>query len=323
MRELGIEFAAPGEIRFIELGAPPAPGAMEILIETRYSGITNGTERHALVGEHGWRRFPGRHGYQHVSQVVAVGDQVRQFSVGDSVFFGQYVGHRGWHRVTVDQGDPAANDSHLTIRLPETVDRPVCALLGVAGVALRGVKRVRVEPGQKVWVAGAGPIGHFSAQCARLKGAEVTVTDVLPRRLEAARATGAHRVLPAAEETVWPALQEAGPFDRIIDACGLPSLFSDIHRHQLLASRGGIAAMAVRADVQFPWSLLHGREASIEVACHFGLAELEELIAYLRQGDLHIAPMISHRVPIEQAPAIYAMLRDRPQELLGVIFDWG
>jgi threonine dehydrogenase-like Zn-dependent dehydrogenase len=194
--------------------------------------------------------------------------------------------------------------------------------LGVAGVALRAVKRVRVEPGHKVWVAGAGPIGHFSAQSARLKGADVTVTDVVPHRLEAAKAAGAHRVLLADGQNVWQTLQELGPFDRIIDACSAESLFHDIHRHQLLAPRGVIAAMAVRGEVRFPWGLLHGREASIEVACHFSLAELRELIDALRSGQIRIGPIVSHRVSIEQAPEIYATLRDRPRDLLGVIFDW-
>jgi 2-desacetyl-2-hydroxyethyl bacteriochlorophyllide A dehydrogenase len=292
------------------------------VIATRYSGITNGTERHALVNDFDWARYPGRHGYQHVGQVVAAGGRVRQFAVGDWVFFGQYVGHRGWHLVEVGEAEPSPADTHLTIRLPETVDRQECALLGVAGVALRAVKRVRVEPGHKVWVAGAGPIGHFSAQSARLKGADVTVTDVVPHRLEAAKAAGAHRVLLADGQNVWQTLQELGPFDRIIDACSAESLFHDIHRHQLLAPRGVIAAMAVRGEVRFPWGLLHGREASIEVACHFSLAELRELIDALRSGQIRIGPIVSHRVSIEQAPEIYATLRDRPRDLLGVIFDW-
>jgi 2-desacetyl-2-hydroxyethyl bacteriochlorophyllide A dehydrogenase len=322
MRQIGIEYPAVGEMRFFELGQPPEPGPAEIVIATRYSGVTNGTERHALVNDFGWGRYPGRHGYQHVGQVAAAGSRVQQFASGEWVFFGQYVGHRGWHLVEVGEGEPSPSDTHLTIRLPEAVDRQECALLGVAGVALRAVKRIRVAPGQKVWVAGAGPIGHFSAQAARVKGADVTVTDVVPRRLEAARESGAHRALMAGDEGVWEALRSLGPFDRIIDACSVESLFQDIHRHQLLAPRGVIAAMAVRGEVRFPWGLLHTREASIEVACHFSLAELRELIDHLTAGEIRIGPMVSHRVPIEQAPEIYAMLRDRPRDLLGVIFDW-
>lgn len=322
MREIGIEYPARGEMRFFDLGPPPEPRPTEILIETRYSAITNGTERHALVGEHGWGRYPGRHGYQHVGQVAAAGGKVRQFAAGDWVFFGQYVGHRGWHAVEIGAGPASPGDAHLAIKLPPEVDRADCALLGAAGVGLRGVKRIRVAPGHKVWVAGAGPIGNFSAQTARAKGAEVTVTEVVPARLEAAKKTGAHRVLAASDAGVWRALQAAGPFDRIVDACGAEALFDDIGRHRLLADGGVIAAMAVRAQASFPWGLLHGTEGSIEVACHFSLAELGELIDYLRSGEVQIAPLISHRAPIERAPEIYAMLRDRPGDLLGVIFDW-
>jgi len=322
MREIGIEYHAQGEMRFFDLGPPPQPSATQILIATRFSGITNGTERHALVGEHGWGHYPGRHGYQHVGPVAAAGSKVRQFAVGDWVFYGHYVGHRGWHIVEIGEGEASPADTHLTIGLPEDVERQDCALLGVAGVALRGVKRIRVGPGHKVWVAGAGPIGNFSAQTARAKGAEVTVTDLAPMRLEAAKKTGAQRTLLATDESTWQALKEAGPFDRIIDACSAESLFYDIQRHQLLAYRGVIAAMAVRAEARFPWGLLHLNEASIEVACHFSLEELGELIDYLRRGEIQIAPLVSHRVSIERAPEIYAMLRDRPRELLGVIFDW-
>jgi len=322
MRDIGIEYPARGEMRFFELGPPPAPRATEILIETRFSGITNGTERHALVGDHGWGRYPGRHGYQHVGQVAAAGGEVRQFAVGDWVFYGQYVGHRGWHIVDVGEGEGSDAGAHLTIKLPDDVDRSECALLGVAGVGLRGVKRIRVRPGHKVWVAGAGPIGNFSAQCARALGAQVTVTDIVRHRLEVARETGAWQALPASDDGAWKALEDAGPFDRIIDACSAESLFHDIYHHQLLARGGVIAAMAVRDEARFPWGLLHGTEASIEVACHFSCQELRELIGYLRSGEIRIAPLISHRAPIDSAPEIYALLRDRPHELLGVAFEW-
>ena len=83
MRTLGLEYTAPGETAFCDLGEPPDVQPTEILIATRYSGITNGTERHALLGEHGWGQYPSRHGYQHVGEVVAAGEAVEGFSVGD------------------------------------------------------------------------------------------------------------------------------------------------------------------------------------------------------------------------------------------------
>ncbi|MCS6860369.1 MAG: zinc-binding alcohol dehydrogenase [Abditibacteriales bacterium] len=322
MRNIGIEYPARGAMRFCDLGAPPQPKDSEILIDTHYSGISNGTERHALLGEHGWVHFPGRHGYQHVGTVRAVGSKVRDFKSGDWVFHGRYVGHRGWHVVDVTEADVDSIGSHLCLRLPDDVDYKHCALLGVAGVAMRHVRRCRVAPAQNVWVVGLGLIGQFAAQSARAVGARVTATDVNERRLAVAEKLGAHRVLDARDDKTNAALKADGPYDCILDCSGVPSLLPQIHRDGLLAYRGVIGLLAVRSETTFPWSMLHGREGSIEVSCHFGLDDLRRVLHFVRQGVIRVEPLISHCVSIDQAPTIYETLRDRPGELLGVVFDW-
>lgn len=322
MRNVGIEYPACGQMAFCDLGNPPDPGPTEVLIETLYSGITNGTERHALMGEHVWGQYPSRHGYQHVGRVAAAGGQVTDFAVGDTVFFGRYVGHRGWHLQDVAFADPRTNGSHLTLKLPDDIDHRLCALFGVAGVSMRGVRRFRIAPAQSVWVAGAGLIGQFAAQAARISGAHVTVTDVQPERLAIAERAGAHGILDASDETTVQQFRETGPFDCIIDACGLPSLLLDIHRDGLLAYGGVVGCLAVRTETTFHWSMLHGREASIEVSCHFGLDDIRSVLHFFQRGELRVSPLVTHSVAIDQAPEIYAMLRDRPDEPLGVIFNW-
>jgi len=46
------------------------------------------------------------------------------------------------------------------------------------------------------------------------------------------------------------------------------------------------------------------------------------LLHFIQQGIMKVAPVISHNVPIRDAMGIYETLRDRPGELLGVVFDW-
>ena len=322
MKNIGIEYPAKGEMRFYELGEAPKPSVTEILIRTLYSGITNGTERHALMAEHGWQHFPGRHGYQHVGVVEAKGDKVTGFAEGDIVYTGRYVGHRGWHIADVAYADRKVNHSHLTIVIPPDIEEEFCALLGVAGVATRNVRRCQVRPPQKVWVAGAGPIGQFAAQAARALGAHVTITDLNEMRLQAAKAAGAHRTINVSEENGNAQLQQAGPYNCIIDACGLPSLFLDIQKAGLLAHGGVIGAVAVRTETVFHWSMFHGLEASMQVTCHYSLDDLEVLLHLIRQGVVNVKPLVTHRIPIEDATRIYGMLRDKPGELLGVIFRW-
>jgi len=317
MRNIGIEFPEKGQMGFYELGEPPGIGPGQALLETLYSGITNGTERHGLMADHGYGGgYPGRHGYQHVCRVAAVGSQVTSLQVGQTLFLGIYVGHRGWHVVDAMPQPP------LSIVLPDDVDHASCALLGVAGVALRAVRRTRVHAGQRVWVVGLGPIGIFGAQCARAVGAHVTASDMVDARLEAAAETGMHRVVDMREEDAWQRIVEGGPYGVIFDGSGYERLFHDVFERGLLAHQGAIAAIAVRGVTAFPWPMLHGTEAAIEVSCHFSVDELACLIHFLRTGLIRIEPIISHKVSIDEAPAVYATMRDDPRALYGVVFDW-
>ena len=316
MRTTGLEFAAKGKLAVVDLGAPPTPGSTEVLIETRYTAITNGTERHAFLVEHGFggNRFPSRHGYQHVGQIAAVGRDVGGLREGDWVFYGDYVGHRGWNLVS--------EDTELLATLPGDIDRQYAALFGVAGVALSGVRQMGVSVGHRVWAVGQGPIGNFTAQSALAAGARVTVTDIVPHRLAVAKACGAHVVLDARDESHLEELREGGPYDYIYDCCSAENLFFEIFEHQLLARHGTIGAMAVRDTATFPWSLLHGRRARIEVSCHFTRDDLRVLAQLCQQGSVRLRPLVTHAVGIEDAPRIYDMLASRSEDLLGVIFDW-
>lgn len=318
MHNIGIQFTAKGKMEFYDLGIPPDPSPTQMLLRTQYSGITNGTERHALVGDFGYGGgYPGRHGYQHVGVVEKVGNQVREFFEGDVVFFGHYVGHRGWNIV---EAGPGA--SHLCIKLPNDMEQEFFALLGVVGVGTRHIRRIRVYPAQKVWVAGLGPIGQSCAQAARAFGAYVTVTDVNQRRLDVAKELGAHRVINISDPSSMEMLKQGGPYNCIVDACGVKSFFGDIHKNRLIAPRGVIGAVAVRGETTFQWGMLHGLEGSIEVSCHFALDDLGVILHFLKLGTMQIKPMVSHRVPITEAPGIYEIMRDKPSELLGVIFNW-
>lgn len=325
MRTTGIEYPARGEMAFCELGKPPEPGDTEILIRTCFSGITNGTERHALMAEHLWGQFPSRHGYQHVGIVEKAGKQVKQFAEGDWVFFGHYVGHRAWN--VIDVASPLAlhSENHLTVHLPKQED-PLqyreYALLGVAGVAMRGARRFRVGPAQNVWVAGLGPIGQYTAQSCRALGATVTVTDINQERLEIARTVGAHIALNPKDPAADDIIKQGAPYDAIIDCSGYTPFVRELFEKHILKHGGVVGLLAVRTDTVFHWSMLHITEASIEVSCHFSVNDLKGLLRFMQDKVIFNKPLIRHFVSIDKAPEIYATMRDRPGDLLGVVFDW-
>ena len=318
MQNMGMEFVAKGQMEFCDIGNPPDPSPTQILLKTLYSGITNGTERHALMGDFGYGGgYPGRHGYQHVCVVEKVGSQVKAFAEGDMVFFGHYVGHRAWHVVEAMSPDMA-----LCIKLPDEIDHEDCALLGVTGVGMRNVRRVRVSPAQNVLVFGQGPIGLGASQSAKAFGAYVTAVDLVQKRLDVAEELGIHRCVNALEPSAMEQLKKLAPYNCIIDASGASPIIEDIRKNGLLAHRGAIGLLAVRGETTFQWGMLHGLEGSFEVSCHFGFDDLRVIIHFMRTGVMQIKPIVTHRVPITDAPRIYGIMRDNPRELLGVVFNW-
>ena len=318
MNNIGIEFPILGEMSFFDLPDPPLPGPTEILTHTHFSGVTNGTERHGLMADFG-SRYPARSGYQHVSVIQAVGRRVDAFAVGDTVFLGNHGGHRGWHIVDLASTNER---ERLCVKLPPEVEHEFCALFGIAGVGFRHSRRIRVAAPMRIWVAGLGLVGQSVAQASRALGAHVTVTDVNPRRLEIAAELGAHRVVDISDITGDEMLVQGGPYDRIIDACGAPNLFDYIYENKLLALYGAIGALAGRQETRFHQTMLHALRASIESSSHFTLEDLGILRHFYQLGTVQIEPLVTHRVPVTEAPGIYATMRDTPADLLGVIFDW-
>ena len=315
MRSIGLEVIAKGELAFCDLGDPAQLGPKEVLLETKYTAITNGTERHALLMEYGFRGgvLPGRHGYQHIARIAARGEQVTHFETGDYVFLGEYLGHNAWNIV---------NEDALLIKLPANIDHKYCTLFGVAGVAIRSVRRMGVSQGDNVWVVGQGPIGHFIGQAARSAGAMVTVSDMTDKRLNVAKECGAHITLNAGDPKTPDIIKKGGPYDYIYDCCSAAMLLSDIHENNLLARGGTVGMMAVNDKVIYPWSLLHCTEAKIETSCHFDRDDLRVLLFLYEQGLIKIEPVVSHIVSIDEATEIYKMLANKASDLLGVIFDW-
>jgi len=140
-------------------------------------------------------------------------------------------------------------------------------------------------------------------------------------RLVAAAITGAHRVVDMRAEDAWEQVESGRHYDVIFDGAGYERFFFDVYEHGLLGHGGAVAAISVRGETLFPWGMLHGTEASIEVSCHFSASEIACLLHLVRTGAVRIPPIVSHRVSIDQAPAIYATMREDPRALYGVIFD--
>ena len=184
----------------------PAPG--EVLLEVSHCGVC-GSDLHIVMD--GWGAPGSTGGHEYAGVIVAVGDGVTTYQVGDRVVGGP--GHgcgkcepcaSGWthlclgrHKAGIEpyQGAFArfkATEADAVYRVPDGLGLRTAALTEPLAVAWHGVLRSGIEKGQRALVTGAGPIGLLTIAVLRDLGVEdVTVSEPAPIRRERATEVGA------------------------------------------------------------------------------------------------------------------------------------
>ncbi|HRH67866.1 MAG TPA: NAD(P)-dependent alcohol dehydrogenase [Flavobacteriales bacterium] len=197
----------------------PTPGPKDILVRVHATTV-NRTDCGFRSAEYVISRLfsglfrPKRPvlGCEFAGEVVAVGEQVDRFKVGDKVFgyddqrFGAYAEYM----VTAADGGAAL--------LPQGWSYPEAAPL-TEGIhyAWCDLKAADIGPGSRVLVYGAtGAIGSGAVQLAVSLGAEVTAVCTTPH-VERIKALGAHKVI---DRNTTDFRTEPGSFDLVFDAVG-------------------------------------------------------------------------------------------------------
>lgn len=269
---------APHDVR-IEERTIPRPGPREVLVEVKAVGVC-GSDVHWY--EHGRIgalvvRAPLVLGHEVSGIIVELGADVTKHTVGDRVALEPGIPCGACHECRAGRynlcpdvrffGTPpidGAFANYVTIHedfaftLPAHLSFDAGALIEPLAVGIWACRKARLEGGDQVLITGAGPIGLLAMQTALALGAaEVTITDLNPRRLALARQTGATRALDVSETPLTKAGVEA---DVLIECTGHPQVLLDGIRALRPASRAVIVGMGPSDEMLVPLSFIQRRE---------------------------------------------------------------
>ena len=227
------------------------------------------------------------------------------------------------------------------IKVPEGLtDEQVLFLSDILPTGYMGADMCDIKPGQVIAVWGAGPVGQFAIASARMLGAErVIAIDRFPYRLQLAKGkAGATEVLNYEEVDILEALAELtggrGP-DACIDAVGLeahghgPAFAYDrakqmtmlepdrpvALRQAIQACRNGgtVSVIGVYGGFidKFPMGTIVNRSLTLKSGqCHVQ-RYMKPLLERIQRGDIDPTFIITHRLPLSEAPRGYRMFVDK------------
>jgi len=167
-------------------------------------------------------------------------------------------------------------------------------------------------PGSTVLITGCGPIGIFAVGICRAAGASrIIASDVNAKRLELARAMGAHDIVrPDQVEAVVRRHTDGLGVDVALEMSGVPSA---IHQALALVRVGGrVQMLGIPAK---PMELNLATEVIFKGITIYGVVgrrmydTWHQMTRFLRSGRFDPTPVITHRFPLSEADAAISAIK--------------
>jgi len=236
MTARAVRFIAPRQVQISSVPLP-AQGPGDLLVRTRYSGISAGTELLAYRGEldasvalddtlgalTGTFRYPFGFGYSCVGEVE---QGTAEIPTGSSVF----AFHPHQDRFVAAEAD--------VVPLPPAVDLRAATLFPLVETALQVTLDAGPVLGESVVVLGLGPVGLLTAQLLRRAGARVLASEPRAWRRKIAESLDVPAVPPDQLSARVTELTDGRGVPLIVELSGVPAALSDCL--DLLAHEGTV-----------------------------------------------------------------------------------
>jgi (R,R)-butanediol dehydrogenase/meso-butanediol dehydrogenase/diacetyl reductase len=183
--------------------------------------------------------------------------------------------------------------ARMCLPIPDGVTDEAAALAETLSVAVRALRRGRLQPGDQVVVVGGGAVGLMTLQAARALGAAfVTVVERHPDRRRLADELGADDTRESAEGLEADVAVESAGNGAAVEAT-------------IGALRKGGRAVLVgihRQPASFlPLDLILNEREVVGSLSHVYDEDFRTALALLGHGTVRAEPVISDRIPLERA----------------------
>jgi (R,R)-butanediol dehydrogenase/meso-butanediol dehydrogenase/diacetyl reductase len=212
-------------------------------------------------------------------------------------------------------GQYSTAEEHQLVPLPRSLSLEDGALVEPMAVSLHGVRLAHPQPGARVLIIGAGPIGLAAAYWSRYAGAgRIAVTAGSMRRAELARTMGADVFIDPADSS--PAAVEAalgGPPDIVYECVGKPGLIQRCIEY--CRPRGTIVVLGLCTppDTFMPFQLV-SKEQRMQASAFYEVQDFELAASVMEKDAATPRAMVTDIVGLDAMPEAFEALRRRSHQ---------
>jgi len=277
-------------------------------------------------------------GYASAGTIVALGENMHGFKVGQHVACagGGFAVHAEYNVVP----------RNLLTPLPKNVDFESAAFATLGAIAMHGFRLAEPQVGERVAVIGLGLLGLLMAQIASAAGCSVLGIDIDPKRIALASSLGLQAVVRKNAESTFQAFTANRGFDVVL-ICADTSSNDPVELAAVIArDRARIVATGA-VGLNIPRKIYYEKELSFINSRSYGPGRydlsyeesghdypigyvrwtegrnLESVVELMANGKLKVAPLITHRFPIDEAATAYEVITGKTKEsFLGVLLTY-
>ncbi len=279
--------------------------------------------------------FPG---YSSAGTIVALGDDMPGFKVGDRVACGG-----GNHAIHAEYEVVPRN---LLAKLPEGVDLDEAAFATLGSVALHGLRLAAPQLNDTVLVIGLGLLGLMEVQIAKAAGCRVMGMDISESKIAQAKQFGVNACRRDEIEALTPEFTRGRGYDHVLICAGSKDNDSITLAGTLCRDRGQVTAIGA-VGLTIPRKIYYEKELRVVVSRSYGPGRydnsyeekgqdypigfvrwtegrnMEAFLDLLADGKMNVKALITHRVPIEEGEKAYELITGKLGEpFLGVLLQY-
>lgn len=274
-------------------------------------------------------------GYSSSGVVIAVGERVKNFKVGDRVI------SNGPH------GEVVCVPENLCAKIPDGVDFDSAAFTVIASIALQGIRLIKPTLGETVVVTGLGLIGLIAVQLLRAHGCKVIASDFDSKKVEMAKSFGADAINVGngsdIVEYVTTRTNGRGA-DAVLITASTKSSEPVSQAAQMSRKRGRIVLVGV-TGLELNRSEFYEKELTFQVSCSYGPGRydseyevkgfdypigfvrwteqrnFEAILTMMDEKKLNVSPLITHRYKFSEAIEAYSTL-SKDRDAIGILLEY-